>query len=166
MTFYLLIVYFVTSAIYCHRRSKQTRHGPPSIVSSSVWISATMLFVSWLGSRCCAFLLFPSGRPRHTSDRCMWALPDHAHTHTHTPAMLLVNMPLTQATFHFPWGFRGNPSEFQHYSKRERREREGESALSFLFLYIVRAQRPRPIIFTLQHSFNPLPLEAQRGVEV
>lgn len=58
-------------------------------------VVATVTSLSWLCSRCCAFLFFPSGRPRHTSHYCMWALPDHAHT----PAMLLVNMLLTQPPF-------------------------------------------------------------------
>lgn len=62
--------------------------------------------------RCCALLLFPSGRPRHTSHCCMWALPDHAHT----PAMLLVNMLLTPAIFSFPMRVRGRADSCRRVS--------------------------------------------------
>lgn len=58
---------------------------------------ATLTLPSWLCSRCCAYLLYPSGCPRLTSHYCIRALPGHAHT----PACQYAVNP---ATFHFPWG--------------------------------------------------------------
>lgn len=73
---------------------------------------------------------------------------------------------INPATFHFPWGL--GVTEFlpQSFTAALWVCTEGGSALGSLFLYKVKAQKLRPIVFTFQHSYSPLPSGAQRGVGV
>lgn len=73
---------------------------------------------------------------------------------------------INPATFHFPWGLGATEFLLQSFTAALWVCTEGESALGSPFLYKVKAQKLRPIVFTFQHSYSPLPSGAQRGVGV